>query len=579
MTFTAGAHELFEVAHQSFEKTWASSTEDRVLSDIDGDGFVDLLSTGGFLLNKGSGFSTAASWSMPSVSIAVPQDMVNDQKNNFTLTDPVMLWTAPYSGHVRVTGAATKAANVHSSSDGVKISVLSFTATGFSGWSQGLTDATPCAPAEAPAASGCGSGRTINVRRGDRIYLRADSIDDFSDDTLAWNPRISYQDICDVNGNNCLGTGVDHGLSEPFNTGAFDFDQVADYRLAGRPFPMWRADTVKSPDAANPPSIRIHGNIAKALTSDAVTIQIIKFPNTPIAIPLPPGTPPMPLPADFVGTIPVDLSLQVAPGDRFFFKVSSATPVDPKQVQWSPQVDYVRYCRPDSIQPNGSSDPATMQQAFANATGVCGAPADCLTSPNGAGSCHLSGDPDPQANPVSGNVLFQTVPAYYQQAPWTQFVTPGGAMGLVAQAAGQVTFTGSYVGPGSRLVVRRISQGSTQTTTMAPFDAPVGASPINGAVPIPSPGQPGSITVAAGDSLSSTYSPSRTRSLVTTPRGASAYSSTEGRRRPSPPGAIISRSRPTSTSTADGSTAGRSSSGMDRAASPTPPSTPTYSSA
>src|SRR6185369_3238383 len=69
LSVMAGAHELFEAAHQSVEHTWASNSQDRTLADVDGDGFVDyLVSNGAFSLNHGAGFvaPSGPNWTLPS---------------------------------------------------------------------------------------------------------------------------------------------------------------------------------------------------------------------------------------------------------------------------------------------------------------------------------------------------------------------------------------------------------------------------------------------------------------------------------------------------------------------------------
>jgi RHS repeat-associated protein len=507
VSVTFGAHELFETAHQSFEETWASNTEDKVLADIDGDGFVDLLSNNGsFILNHGQGFSSSASsWAMPTVPGMMPQRILDQQKAKYTLTDPTLLWTAPFTGHVRITGAAQKAPNAHPGSDGVALSIEAFTTNGTistetSSWSRVLGDSTLCTPSDTNAV--CGNGRTVFVRQGDRVYLRADSIDDIEDDTLAWNPLISYVDIgCDNNGNNCQTvTAGQRALREPFGTGAFDFDEVGDFRLAGRPFPLWRADT-----ACNS-TIRLHGNLVKHATSDAVTVQILRYPGRTNPVPAPTvilqnALPAMPLGAAVDQTFPIDTTLTVSPGDRLFFRISSSTPVDPNQVFLQVQsptnptqliqslgVDYVTYCRTDSIPPETtSSDPAALQGAISQATTVSGTIIGCTSAP-GSGACQIQGDPDPNSNPISSNVVFQTTPSYYQESPWLQQSPP---VGFVAPSTGQVTLTsGLYAGPGSRLIVRR----SNETL----FDTTVGPS-VRGAILVPT--APASFQVAAGDSL------------------------------------------------------------------------------
>jgi RHS repeat-associated protein len=499
LTFSAGAHELAESAHLSGDHTWASSSQDVTLSDIDGDGFVDLLTTDrGFLLNHGSGFpsSGGASWSAPSLSGIMPQAIINEEKSKFTLTDPVMQWTAPYTGHVLISGAATKVPSTNQTDDGVTIKVQVFSSTGQQRniWSDTFNNTTPCAPA-LPATTGCGAGQKLFVAQGDRVYFRADSNDDIENDTLAWDPNIAYQDVCDASGTNCQSVSADqHNVTEPFRGGAFDFDQSSDFRLAGRPVALWRADTAQAASGSSPPSVQITGDVVKHRTPDAVTIEIVKLPNTPIFGPTQ-------LAADFDGRLPITLPQIVAPGDRIVFQVSSPTPVDPNQIQWSPQVTYTNYCRLDSIQQDTSDPPGSpaQQQALSQASSFCGVPTNCVSSVGG-GSCQLQNDPDPVSNPVSANIIFQTPAPYYEQAPWTQFVTPGTAIGFTATSAGTVTISANtpgdgYFGNGARLMVRRISpQQQIQLQSQVLIDT---SSLASATVPNP----PFSTQLEAGDSI------------------------------------------------------------------------------
>ena len=385
------------------------------------------------------------------------------------------------------------------------VKIQAFTAAGQQRniWSADLNNTSPCAPPDLPATSGCGgtsTGRNIFVAQGDRVYFRADSKDDIDGDTVTWDPALSYTDLCDASGNGCLSVNANsdqHSVREPFTGGAFDFDQANDFRLAGRPFALWRADTAQAASGSSPPSVQITGNVVKHRTSDAVTITIIKFPNTPIFGPTV-------LPADSDTTLAVSVPLTVAPGDRLLFQVSSPTPVDPNQVVWSPQVNYTNYCRQNNIQPDTADPPGSQgqQQTVSQGSSVCGAPSGCVSS-TGGGSCQLQGDPDPVSNPVSANIIFQAVAPYYQQPLWTQFVTPGGNVGFTATSAGTVTITGNvpgngYFGAGSRLMIRRIAQQAIQAQTQVLLDTTVGPSPIGG---LAVPGTPLSVTVAAGDSI------------------------------------------------------------------------------
>jgi hypothetical protein len=506
LSLQGGFHAILELARGTVEQVWASSHQDALLSDLDGDGFIDYISSAsGAFLNRGSGFSSSATpWTLPPPTGTVPNNIAQLQKQAFTLTDPTIRWVAPFSGHVRITGAAQKAPNAHAGTDGVVVLIQSYTNTAgsrggtivtqTSNWSQTLTDSTPCTPADVPAISGCGTGRTFFVKTGDRIYFRSDAIDDINDDAVAWNPNISYQDVTDDSGGN-LQTVTTHALQEPFATGAFDFNQAADFHLAGLPMPVWRDDSAG--DATTPQTIHITGDVTKAPTSDAVTVEILRYPkgtnppSLPVTVPSP--LPTTPLAATSSMTIPLDFTTSVSPGDRIVFHVSSPTPIDPGQVMWSPHVSYVgNYCRLTSVGATTTKNVSPMETTF------CG-DIQPSTSPNGAGQFQLSGDPDPSNNIISATIVNQNIAPYYELAPWVQFGPPAG---FVAPSDGTVTFTGTYVGPAARLVVRSLN-GTRAGGTLAerlPFDAPVSAASTR--LPITTPGSPGfSFNVTAGESI------------------------------------------------------------------------------
>ena len=101
-------------------------------------------------------------------------------------------------------------------------------------------------------------------------------------------------------------------------------------------------------------------------------------------------------------------------------------------MQWSPEVDYVTFCRADSIPPETTStDPADLAAALANATTVCGTITGCSSAP-GSGSCTIQGDPDPVSNPISTNIVFQNVPPYYEQPLWIPVGAPAGFFARLA---------------------------------------------------------------------------------------------------------------------------------------------------
>jgi RHS repeat-associated protein len=459
VSLQAGAHFLAETSRLGLERDWSSNNSDTLLTDINGDGFVDWVSTGGAgvvaSLNLGRGFpapTSSTTWAFPGGGILslLPPDIAAQQKAIFQLTDPTTRWDAPYSGQVLITGAVRKVQQGPADQDdGVTVFIQSFTGTSgarvstirqTSNWSHDLADTTPCTPSNQPTPNGCGGGLTIPVSAGDRIYFRASSKDLTDFDTLSWAPLISYQTICDQNGNCPTVTADQKSLSEPFGTAALDFDQAADFRLAGKPIPRWKSDS------SGPAVVQISGGIIKRSTSDAVTVQVLQVfasnGSQQVIFPKPTDALQNPLPAsqDSATPIPVSLQATVNLGDKLIFQISSPTPIDPRRVSWTPTVEYQTFCRKDYVTNTPFCSTVNVPSCISDAAG---------------GQCFLDGDPAQADNPISANLILQNVAPYYQLPPSTPFGAPAG---FVAKSDGQVTFQGQFQGAAARVVVRAQNQ-------------------------------------------------------------------------------------------------------------------------
>src|SRR6185369_15465978 len=84
------AHFLEEAGHVGIGKVWGSSGDTTLLSDIDGDGFVDYLRSG--LTNRlnthGMGFTNDEGWANAPKTSQMSADRVQQQKSQFALTEP-----------------------------------------------------------------------------------------------------------------------------------------------------------------------------------------------------------------------------------------------------------------------------------------------------------------------------------------------------------------------------------------------------------------------------------------------------------------------------------------------------------
>lgn len=495
-SFQFGAHFAFEIGHLSWEEVWNSDSTDSLLADIDGDGFVDLVTSNGVLMNRqGTGFGTKEqdSWGMPPSQNILPTNLQSQIANTYVRTDPVMEWVAPMTGHVTISGTATKIVSSITSSleDGVTVSVLAYrSGLAFGGdhlsanWSSTLTASTPsCAIStatqppstqDAPATSGCGTGRSLFVTAGDRVYFITDPVNHINFDDILWNPTVAYTDTCsDSAGSNCTTlTGGQLALGESYGTSAFTFSQQTDFRLAGKPIPMW----INGSAGSAVQTVRFHGSISKQRTSDDVTLKFMKIsPGGTMSnataldlTQLAPSFPAMPLAANGSTSFNYDFNYtQSAPGDKYFFQVSSPSQIDPNMVTWTAQVDYETFCRNNQLAADGTaaSNPDQIANDLANPPNApsCGSIIDCTADPSNTSACHISTDTSDIAkaqNPISPTLIFQTIAPYYQVHPWTVATNPGARTtvlptGFVAPASGTITVAGTYTGTGSvKLMIR-----------------------------------------------------------------------------------------------------------------------------
>ena len=510
-SFQFGAHFAFEIGHVTWEEVFDSESTDQLLADIDGDGFVDLVSSGGVLMNRqGTGFATNEqdSWGMPPSQNILPASLQTQINNTYVRTDPVMEWVAPITGHVTIMGTAQKIVDSVTSSldDGVTVSLMAYrSGLGPLGgdhlsanWSDTLTGIASCTISEATqpssgtdagATSGCGIGRHLFVTAGDRLYFIIDPVNQIAFDTLIWNPTIAYTDTCPSStGLNCTTlTATQSSLLESYGTSAFTFSEQTDFRLAGKPVPMWVNTSAQSGGVR---SLQFHGSISKQGTGDDVTVQFMRIPagqKQSQAVPLDlttldPGFPAAKVTANGAtfsanGSIAFSYSFPYnssSPGDKYFFQVSAPSQIDPNMFSWTPQVDYHDFCRSNTITPDGTTagqtvDPnqLAMDLPSHSTNPTCGNIINCTADPSNTSPCHLDTDSATVAaqNPISPTLIFQTIAPYYQVHPWT-ITNPGAAAGFIAPATGTMTVAGTYTGTASAQLMIR-----SQTPPTAPSNA------------------------------------------------------------------------------------------------------------
>jgi RHS repeat-associated protein len=313
------------IAHTESEDT-------HVLSDLNGDGFVDQVSVSDGRVKYRPGFKDGFSAEIDfgaydeSAIVFANQDRLSNQQSTHFLVDPLARWKAPFAGTVRIGGTLQKRA---AGGDGVRVSISKNAAQL---WSHDVAadDLNVCAPSVADA---CNTGVPIDVpvAAGDDLYFRVSSIDDTRKDLVAWSPEVAYQ-------------GVPAGRvddREVYGSFVYKSSFSDDFRLVGLPKRPW------IPNAPGVVEVLIQG--IKDTTSDDVVLNLYSAPpgataaNVTLELSLP-------LSAAFTGPYAASKSnIRVGSDDVLFFEIKSDSPIDPARVGFDPIVRYTRYSRPDPV--------------------------------------------------------------------------------------------------------------------------------------------------------------------------------------------------------------------------------------
>jgi RHS repeat-associated protein len=312
---TVGVEAYFGVSAQiDFVST--TSRTDRYFLDVNGDGITDLVSNGsvlfGFLDANGNPSYSANSndSGVPVGAGAASGTIVGDQTAEFErqvdaapLLDSVRRWVAPYDGTVRVAGGVRLVQDPQQAgyrrADGVRVTIQH---EGSELWAQriGPGDFSTFTP------SGVDS---VQVRRGDRLYFRVQSILDGRFDQVSWDPDITYTN---------LAPGTDaNGLDNRRYLASRDFT------LGGR------QSLVTAPVTG---TLHLAGDVSKTgSTTDDVTVVITRNGNEVLNRTLAAGS---------GGTVPVDLDIPVTANDTLSWKLKADSPVDLGTLHWVPDAFY-----------------------------------------------------------------------------------------------------------------------------------------------------------------------------------------------------------------------------------------------
>ncbi|WP_437812092.1 SpvB/TcaC N-terminal domain-containing protein [Sorangium sp. So ce1078] len=436
-----------DVLSASAAYTRSRAEDERVVSDLNGDGFADLVSVGDLgqvqvaINDRRGGFLGVRDWG--TVDGSAPSgrpDFALASRADFYPADPMLRWIAPFEGDVRVGGVLQKQ---EAGGDGLRVELVhNGELPPLFSHVFGPDELGPCAI----GAGDCGGASlSVHVLAGDRLYFRVSAAPEIdpervvntASDLLSWSPSITYEVSEEL-----------LGQVGPEGRPIHRFEYAQDHRLGGRPEVPW----VASSDGL----VSITGDLVKGSTSDQLRVSIARESEGTFysvmdeeVVTADAGVLSLAgrLHGDANGLVPVK------EGDRLWFRVKSDVPDDPARIAWTPAVDYRTYCR---------ADRQTGERR-------CGA-VQCAIQPNGRAGCRLDSDsPEDAALPVA---LIQQQP--YVAMP-VQRWTPGTRRApWIAPETGTVRFEGTLIVPGTTpltLLVQGVHRLLYKQSYVAPSSA------------------------------------------------------------------------------------------------------------
>ncbi|XYH97300.1 SpvB/TcaC N-terminal domain-containing protein [Sorangium sp. So ce1128] len=410
--------------------TRSRAEDERVVSDLNGDGFPDLVSVGDVgqlqvaINDRRGGFKGVRDWG--NIDASAPSgraDFALASRADFHPADPMLRWTAPFEGDVRIGGALQKQ---EAGGDGLRVELVrNGELPPLFSHVFGPDELGPCAV----GAGDCGGAPlTTHVLAGDRLYFRVSAAPEIdpervvntASDLLSWSPSITYEVSEEL-----------LGQVGPDGRPIYRFEYAQDHRLGGRPEVPW----VASSDGL----VSITGDLVKGSTSDQLRVSIAReregaFQSVMDEEVVSADAGVLALAGRLHGD--ADGLVEVKEGDRLWFRVKSDVPGDPARIAWAPTVEYRTYCRAD--RQSGERR--------------CG-PVQCGVQPNGRAGCKLDSDTaEDAAMPV----------ALIQQRPYVampvQRWTPGTRRTpWIAPETGTVRLEGTLVVPGTSTLAQPLT--------------------------------------------------------------------------------------------------------------------------
>lgn len=310
------------VIYAGFTYTHTEDITSVYFEDVNGDMLVDIVQNGIVYFNhidsNGNPSFTTLSSDTPSpinsassidqsVVVHDPQVLQKAIDDN-PLHDVVKVWVAPFGGTINITAPVSLIQDIsptgqsNTAADGVRVAIQH---KGTELWATNIAanDFTPKTP------TGVGA---VSVQKGDKIYFRVQSIFNGASDQVMWTPQITYS-------NNAPGLNDANALP------VYQFKSDNDFLMSA----------AFSTGIAIGGTIHIQGNFRKPITSDDITVKLLKKSNGVFSTLLQQD-----YAWDQVVTLPVTLDEDVIKGDDLFFSVSSKTNIDWTALQWDPYIYY-----------------------------------------------------------------------------------------------------------------------------------------------------------------------------------------------------------------------------------------------
>jgi len=324
-----------------YEHATTNTTTTVYFSDFNGDGLMDIANNGTVYFNhlnaQGDPEFTTTSTPTPNPILSGSVDsafLVKDtalqarQEAMFPLQDVVRMWQAPYAGTVTINAPVQLLNNpadtgvLAAKNDGVRVSIQVGQAQPTWSATIGATDFS----VHPVNLSG------IPVSQGERIYFRVQSIYNGQDDQVGWDPVIDYTSPV-------IPPTSDHKVSSHYQA-SVDF--------------ILHSKTSLSMSKAG--SIQVDGEFDKALTTDTVTLSIVRLRNSVPTVIFQQDYAPAELAS---GSLALPGPLTVDTSDQISFLIRSRSYIDRSALKWLPHYAYVSYT--DGAPVTGTDGKPTME--------------------------------------------------------------------------------------------------------------------------------------------------------------------------------------------------------------------------